>query len=561
MDASFGPFWMTRKEEMFSVEGTIPGVLEIARRKWPDKEAVVYRDQRINFAKLKELSDIAAKGFIAIGVNPGDHVGFIMGNYPQFVWLQFGVIAVGAKVVPINVSLKADEIKFILQTAEITTLIINDHFRDIDYLTILGEMIPKYCEYEPGEVNDPSLPRLRNIIIFDSGGSSSSNVFTVDQLMDLGRQRLEGRSAPKPEPSDYAFIMFTSGTTAFPKGAIQTHRAILTGGYYSGKALSLDSTDKYLCVSPFYHVAGLVTGLYSCLVHGAALHLMEFFDADEAAQTIAREKITAGWGLGVMFLRIIESARRLGLDISHLKKALIPTGGNTFEKVVKELQLEVATNSYALTEGAGPVSIMLPDDRNWEKRRNSQGRALPGIEVRIIDRKTGTRLPPGNVGEICFRGWSNILGYYNMPEETSAAADREGFFHTQDMGEVDEEGYLYYRGRYKHIIKTGGENVSQLEVETFLEDKTPWVKRAGVVGIPDRRWGEAVTALVQLKPNVVVTAEELQNYMKGKIAGFKIPKHILLIEGHEWPLRPTKKLDKQKLRDMALSKLGIVSRD
>ena len=540
---------------MFIADFTIPEVLEVATCKWPNREAVVYRDQRITFAQLKELADIAAKGFSSIGVIPGDHVGFVMGNYPEFVWLQYGVSSAGAKVVPINVSLKADEIKFILQKADISTLVIMDRFRDVDYMGILEQMIAKFYQYEPGEVNDSSLPKLQNIIIFNLSGSSYSNVFTVDDIMDLGKHSRMEISPHKSDPADYAFIMFTSGTTAFPKGAMQTHRGIISGGYFCGEGLGLGPDDKYLCFSPFYHVGGLVTGLYSCHVRGATLHLTEFFEAGEAAQIIAREKITAAWGLGVMFLRIIDNAHKLGLDISSLKKALIPTGGNTFENIVKEMQLETATNSYALTE-AGVVSLTMPDDPNWMKRKNSHGKPLPGIEVRVVDNETKVPLGFGKIGEICFCGWNSILGYYNMPEETSAAIDEEGFFHTEDMGIVDEEGYLHWHGRYKQVIKTGGENVSQVEVEAFLEERTPWIKRAGVVGVPDRRWGEAVTALVELKRGEIVTGEEIRNYMKGKIAGFKIPKHIIFIEGQEWPLRPTKKLDKHKLRDMAISILN-----
>lgn len=536
---------------------TIPEVLDLASLKWPDNEAVVYGDQRITFTRLKELAGIAARGLYSIGVRPGDHVGFVMGNYPAFVWLQYGVSSIGAKAVPINVSLKAYEIKFILQKADISTLIIMDWFRKIDYLAILEQMVPGYYQYEPGKINDSSLPQLRNIIIFSSSGSKYSNVFTVDEVMELGKGSENGISPYNSNSTDYAYIMFTSGTTAFPKGAMQTHRGIVSGGYYYGEGLNLSSRDKYLCFSPFFHIGGLISGLFSCHIHGATLHLIPFFESDEAAQIIAREKITAAWGLGVMFLRIIDSARKLGLDISSLKKAVIPTGGNMLEKLVKEMRLDIATNSYALTE-AGIVSLTMPDDPDWTARKNSHGKPLPGIEVRIVDNETKAPLGFGKIGEICIRGWNSILGYYNMHEETLAAIDEEGFFHTEDIGLIDEEGYLHWRGRYKQVIKTGGENVSQIEVEIFLEDKTPWIKKAGVVGIPDRRWGEAVTAMVELKPGSVVTGEEIQNYMKGNIADFKIPKHFIFIEKHEWPLRPTKKLDKEKLREMAIARLDIV---
>lgn len=541
--------------DVFSI--TIPGVMDLASHKWSEKEAVVYGNQRITFSQLKRLADIAAKGLYSVGVRPGDHVGFVIGNYPEFVWLQYGVSFIGAKVVPINVSLKAYEIKFILEKADISTLIIMDRFREIDYLAILEEMIPKYNQYEPGNIRDSSLPKLRNIIIFNSSGSKYSNVYTVDEIMELGKQSQKELTPYNWNSADHAYVMFTSGTTAFPKGAMLTHRSIVSGGYFYGEGLNLGSDDKYLCFSSFFHIGGLISGLFSSYIHGTALHLIPFFDADEAAQIIAREKITAAWGLGVMFLRIIDSARNLGLDISSLKKAVIPTGGNMFEKLVKKLRLDIATNSYAMTE-AGIVSIMMPDDTNWVKRKNSHGKPLPGIEVRIVDNDTKAPLGFDKIGEICVRGWNILLGYYNMPEETAAAIDKEGFFHTEDIGMMDEEGYLYWRGRYKQVIKTGGENVSQIEVEMFLEDKTPWIKRAGVVGVPDKRWGEAVTAVVELKPGMAVTEKEIQNYMKGKIADFKIPKHIIFIEGHEWPLRPTKKLDKQKLYDMAISKLGIV---
>ncbi|MDO8721392.1 MAG: class I adenylate-forming enzyme family protein [Syntrophales bacterium] len=540
----------------FYHEMTIPEILDVAASKWPEREAVVYRDQRITFGQLKELAYTAAKGFHSIGVSPGDHVGFIIGNYPEFVWLQYALILLGAKAIPINVNLKADEIKFILQNADVSVLLVMDRFREIDYFSILQKIISEFTCDKSGNVDDLSLPKLRKIIIFNPTGVNRSDLFTLENLMELGRHGSGDVALPKLNPADYAYVMFTSGTTAFPKGAMQSHRTILEGGYHYGKGIDLNTNDKYLCFSPFYHVGGLISGLYSCHVHGAALHLTEFFQPDEAALLIDKEKITAAWGLGVMFLRIMESAKKLGADLSSFKKAVIPTGGNILERIVKELQLDVATNSYAMTEG-GIVSITPREDRNWEKRRNSHGKPVPGIEVRIVDHETRKPVGLNAIGEICFAGWNRFLGYYNMPEETDAAIDEKGFFYTEDMGRMDEEGYLYWCGRYKEVIKTGGENVSQLEVETFLEDNTPWIKRAGVVGVPDKRWGEAVTAIVQLKPNCSVTAEEMISYVKGKIADFKVPKHIIFIEENEWPLRPTKKLDKMKIREMAIQKLGI----
>lgn len=541
----------------FHLDMTIPEILDVAVSKWPEREAIVCREQRITFGQLKELAHIAAKGFHSVGIGPGDHVGFIMGNYPEFVWLQYGAILLGAKVVPINVYLKADEIKFVLQNADISALVIMDRFREIDYLSILQKIISGFPCHPSEKVNDLSLPKLRKIVIFNSAGVKCPDLFTSETLMELGRHHNEEVALPKLNPADHAYIMFTSGTTAFPKGAMQSHRTILGGGYYYGKGIDLNIHDKYLCFSPFYHVGGLVSGLYSCQVHGATLHLTEFFQAEEATLIIAKEKITAAWGLGVMFLRIMENAKKLGVDLSSFKKAVIPTGGNIFEKIVKEWQLDVATNSYAMTEG-GIISITPPDDSNWEKRRNSHGKPVPDIQVRIADHETRKPVGPDEIGEICFRGWNRFLGYYNMPQETADAIDEKGFFYTEDMGRMDDEGYLYWCGRYKEVVKTGGENVSQLEVETFLEDKTPWIKRAGVVGVPDKRWGEAVTAVVQLKSGCSITAEEIISYMKGKIADFKIPKHIIFIEENEWPLRPTKKLDKMKLREMAIRKLGIV---
>ncbi len=536
---------------------TIPEVLDRGASKWPDREAVVCREQRITFGQMKELAHVAARGFHCIGIRPGDHVGFIMGNYPEFVWLQYGVVLLGAKVVPINVYLKADEIKFVLQNADISALLITDRLREIDYFSILSKIISEFTFDKSGKVNDSSLPKLRRIIIFSSIDIKYSDLFTLENLMEIGKHSKADVALPELNRDEYAYIMFTSGTTAFPKGAMQSHRTILGGGYYYGKGIDLNVNDRYLCFSPFYHVGGLISGLYSCQVHGATLYLTEFFQPNEAAFLIDKEKITAAWGLGVMFLRIMESAKKLGTDISSFKKAVIPTGGNIFEKIVKEWQLEVATNSYAMTEG-GIISITTPDDSNWEKRRNSHGKPLPGIKVRIVDREARDPLRPNEIGEICFEGWNRFLGYYNMPKETNDAIDEKGFFYTEDMGRMDEEGYLYWCGRYKEVVKTGGENVSQLEVEMFLEDKTPWIKRAGVVGVPDKRWGEAVTAIVQLKSDCSVTAEEIISYTKGKIADFKIPKHFIFIEEGEWPLRPTKKLDKMKLREMAIRKLGII---
>lgn len=295
---------MRGKEEEYLVTPffnmTIPEMLDVAASKWPEREAIVYREQRITFGQLKELAHTAAKGFHSIGISPGDHVGFIFGNYPEFVWLQYAIILLGAKVIPINVYLKADEIKFILQNVDISTLFIMDWFREIDYLSILSKIISESTCDKSGNVNDLSLPKLRKIVIFSPTGANYSDLFTLENLMELGRGSSGDLAFPKLNPDDYACVMFTSGTTAFPKGAMQSHRNILGGGYYYGKGINLNVNDRYLCFSPFYHVGGLISGLYSCQVHGATLYLTEFFQPDEAAQIIAKEKITAAWGLGIM---------------------------------------------------------------------------------------------------------------------------------------------------------------------------------------------------------------------------------------------------------------------
>ncbi|MBI5968345.1 MAG: acyl--CoA ligase, partial [Deltaproteobacteria bacterium] len=348
----------------------------------------------------------------------------------------------------------------------------------------------------------------------------------------------------------------TSGSTAFPKGALRNHRSLIGIAHYLiDEALHISEVDRLLSYFPFYHIAGCVYLVLGAHLKGSTLYLMEAFEPEEALRLVDQEKITFLGGFETHFNLLINHPHFRKYDVTSARKVLLATGPEWYDRVREAgMGSEVLAHHYGFTEGTG---VVVPhEEKDYAKRKYTNGKPFPGIEVKIVDPETGSKKAPGEAGEICLRGWTLFQGYYKMPEETRRSMDEEGFFHTGDYGWFDEEGFLYYRGRYKMMIKTGGENVSEKEVEVVLEEHRD-IKAVQVVGVPDPLWGEAVTAVIEVKPGKILHKEDLVNFCRGKLAGFKIPKNVVFIQAHEWPVTPTGKIIKADLKKLAAERLGI----
>ena len=537
-------------------KSTIAQALRLAADQRGEIEALAWSGGRFTYREMYGQACRLAHGLEEIGVKRGDHVATLFGAGPEWVFLKYALHILGAVIVPVNVNFKADELKYILGQAEVSTYITVDELRFGNYPDLLAEIDPGISAGE-AVISSRILPHLKRVVVFNSGSKTRPlahdfkkvaesgagyDPAAIDALVDEGR------------PSDPCNILFTSGSTAFPKGAVHVHTSLLgIAEHLVGRTFDVASHHRLLNYLPFYHIAGCVYFPLGALMRGCSMYVSEFIP-DEILRIIEEEKISLYGGFDAHFNALRSHPRFGEADLSSITRVLLAVGPEWYEKIEAMFpQAEIIAHHYGFSEGTG-VSQM-PDQTDRRIRKYYNGRAWPGIEVKVVDPAGGETRPAGEPGEICLRGWSRFQEYYNNPEETAKAIDADGFFHSGDYGWMDEQGNLAYRGRYKMMIKTGGENVSEREVEMFLEGLAG-VEAVQVLGLPDDQWGEMVTAVIQPAAGVELTREDVLEYCRDKIARFKIPKYILFIGPGEWPLLGAGKVDKLRLREMAAEKVG-----
>ncbi|CAI9410748.1 class I adenylate-forming enzyme family protein [Nocardioides sp. T2.26MG-1] len=528
-----------------------------------DREALVYHgpdvEERLSYFQLRRRVAALADGLQQAGVRKGDRVAFLLGVTTEWVTVFYAAMRLGAIAVPLNLVWTAREIEEGLSLTEANVLIATDSFRGRNYLHELQEHLPGLNASKPGELSIETLPHLRSVIAESRSGERYAFAGDLGDIARSGENySAEGFAALSAEvrPDDFSIMLLTSGTTSFPKPVLHTHQSLMVGvaGYADG--IETESADKMLIVAPNYHVAGYLTLLMPHL-RGAAVHLMEFYDVGLALKVIERERISMMFGFDVHYLMMNRHPHFAMHDISSLTKTMIGSSPGSYDEI-KSMGITHHGNIYGSSEYVASQAYLPYRDRHDESvMRLSHGRPMLGTDLVIKDPATNRVLGPDQPGEICFKGPALFSGYYNMPEETAKSFDTDGYFHSGDYGWVDQRGYVYYRGRFKETIKSGGENVSAQEVELFLQMELPWILKAMVVAVPDPKWGEAVTAVVQLKPEVDVDEEGIREACRGKLAGYKIPKHVIFVSDEDWVATPTGKFDRGAMTSLALRRMGI----
>lgn len=528
-----------------------------------DREALVYHgpdvEERLSYFQLRRRVAALADGLQQAGVRKGDRVAFLLGVTTEWVTVFYAAMRLGAIAVPLNLVWTAREIEEGLSLTEANVLIATDSFRGRNYLHELQEHLPGLNASKPGELSIETLPHLRSVIAESRSGERYAFAGDLGDIARSGENySAEGFAALSAEvrPDDFSIMLLTSGTTSFPKPVLHTHQSLMVGvaGYADG--IETESADKMLIVAPNYHVAGYLTLLMPHL-RGAAVHLMEFYDVGLALKVIERERISMMFGFDVHYLMMNRHPHFAMHDISSLTKTMIGSSPGSYDEI-KSMGITHHGNIYGSSEYVASQAYLPYRDRHDESvMRLSHGRPMLGTDLVIKDPATNRVLGPDQPGEICFKGPALFSGYYNMPEETAKSFDSDGYFHSGDYGWVDQRGYVYYRGRFKETIKSGGENVSAQEVELFLQMELPWILKAMVVAVPDPKWGEAVTAVVQLKPEVDVDEEGIREACRGKLAGYKIPKHVIFVSDEDWVATPTGKFDRGAMTSLALRRMGI----
>jgi fatty-acyl-CoA synthase len=530
---------------------------DIAQR-FPDNEAVVSvaQGRRLTYAELQAEADTLAQGLCGLGFLPGERIGVWSTNNIEWLLLQLATARIGAVLVNVNPAYRPRELAYALERAGVQGLFIIPQFRSSDYVGMLLELLP--------ELNSDSglpaarLPDLRHVVVFDPaapldtvrpapGFTLWSEVLTAASAVECGA--LDALSATL-DMDDPINIQFTSGTTGFPKAVVLTHHNILNNAWFCARAMHFSEHDRLAVPVPFYHCFGMVLANLLCLSVGACLVIpSEHFDAGATLAAIESERCTAVHGVPTMFIAELEHPDFGRFDLTSLRTGIMagaPCPPELLRQVIRRMHCRHILIGYGETE-ASPLTHLTTRDDSEERRVNTVGRNLPHQEVKIIDVETGRLLPLGEIGEICFRGYHIMRGYYGDADATAAAIDSAGWLRSGDLGAMDDEGYVQITGRLKEMIIRGGENIYPREIEDLLFTH-PKVAEAAVFGVPDERLGEAVAAWIELKPGVSMTEDEVREFCAGQLAHFKIPQHIRFTD--EFPMTVTGKVQKYRMREL-----------
>lgn len=537
-----------------AVDVTLGDVLDKAVSDWPDQDAMVFPETgyRRTWLQLGGDVELLARALMAIGVESGEKIALLSTNEPDWVVLMFAAAKIGAILLPFNTNYRIYELDRALEQSECEHLFTMERLRDVDFLAILTELVPELKTCDKGNLVSARYPKLRNVVSL--GVHSRRGMYTIREVRrkaavatwaDYGRRQSEVK------PTDVVNMQYTSGTTGFPKGAMLTHRNIINNSYWIGSCMGYTHLDRICIPVPLFHCFGCVLGITVAAVFGAAMVLLRKFDPVVVMSAIEQERCTSLYGVPTMYIAILDHPLFAKFDFSSIRTGVMsgaPCPLVRMEQTMNRMGMKEICVPYGLTE-AGPVMTMT---RGWEpsiqRRCDTVGLALPGIEVAVIDPATGDLAPLGAVGELCCRGYNTMKGYYAMPDDTAATIDENGFLHSGDLGRMDADGYFYFTGRLKDIIIRGGENISAAEVELFLS-QMPEIADVKVVGVPSKKYGEQPGAFIIPAEGCDITEADVIDFCANRIAWFKTPKYIKFVT--EYPLTASGKVQKFRLRELA----------
>ena len=543
-----------QRQALFELrEKTLGQILDETVARIPDKEAIVYADRnyRQTWREFADTVDLFAKGLMALGVRKGEKVAVWASNVPYWVTLQFATAKIGAILITVNTNYREHELEYLLNQSECENIFIMDSLRDHDYIDTLYTLAPELRYQSRDRLSFARLPHLRRVCFL--GVEKHRGMYSVPEILSMSVMTDDAEYQARQDsldPWDAINMQYTSGTTGFPKGVMLTHVGVGLNGYWIGRNQRFTDEDRVCLPVPLFHCFGCVLGVSACVNHGACMVILEAYNPLHVLAAVDSERCTALYGVPTMFLAELEHKMFKRFDVSSLRTGIM--AGSVcpeplMRRVVEDMYMKDITICYGLTEGSPVMTQSDPDDP-LHLRCETVGCAMPGIEVRIGDPETCEELPRGEVGEILCRGYNVMKGYYNMPEETARTISPDGWLHSGDLGTMDEDGYVRVTGRIKDMIIRGGENVYPREVEEFLMGM-PGVLDIQVVAVPSRKYGEEVGAFIIVRPDVPVAPEDVRAFCRGKIAWYKIPRYIAVVDG--FPLTASGKIQKFKLREMA----------
>ncbi|KAB7708307.1 AMP-binding protein [Bacillus aerolatus] len=534
---------------------TVGELLAKRAEQLPQHEALVYPDRnlRYTYSEFDRLCRTAARGLMALGIDKGENLAVWATNVPEWVTLQFATGKMGAVLVTVNTNYRASELEYLLKQSESRTLILIEGYRGNSYIDTIYELCPELDSCEPGKLASKRLPLLKNVIVLsEKTYSGMYNWADILAMADEVTEEVLDARAAELTPDEVINMQYTSGTTGFPKGVMLTHSNLVNNALNIAGCMELTQDDRLCIPVPFFHCFGSVIGTLACVTVGAAMVPVQEFDPETVLATVEGEKCTALHGVPTMFIAELNHPNFQNYDLSTLRTGVM-AGSNcpveVMKAVMNKMHMKEITICYGQTESS-PVITQTRTNDPVELRVETVGRALPKVEVKIVEPGLMESLPPNVQGELCTRGYHVMKGYYNNPSATKEAIDEEGWLHTGDLAVMDENGYIRVTGRLKDMIIRGGENVYPREIEEFLYTH-PKILDAQVIGVPDEKYGEEVMAWVILKEGEEASADEIKDYFKDKISRHKIPKHIQFTK--EYPMTASGKIQKFKLQEQSLS--------
>lgn len=542
------------------LDQTIGQALEEAASRWPNQEAVVsvHQEARITYKQLNDRASALAAGLLTLGLEKGDRLGIWAPNLWEWTLVQFATAKIGVILVNVNPAYRLSELEFALNNVGIKVLVTPESYKASQYADMVETLAPELGRLEPGrELKAAKLPDLRHVIMIGDPNrqgwlalrhiEARANPKLLAEVAEIGRSL---------DPKDPINIQFTSGTTGLPKGATLSHHNILNNGYWVGRNIGLVEGDRLCIPVPLYHCFGMVMGNLGCLTHGAAMvYPAETFDPGATLHAVAREKCTGLYGVPTMFIAELAHPDFANFDLSSLRTGCMagsPCPVEVMKRVVSDMNMVDVTIAYGMTE-TSPVSFQSTPADPVERRVSSIGRVLPQVECKVVN-EAGQTVAPGEPGELCTRGYSVMIGYWGDEEKTGQVLDAEGWMHTGDLATIDAEGYGNIVGRIKDMIIRGGENIYPREIEEFFFTH-PKIEDVAVLGVPDEKYGEEVCAWIRLKPGETADEAELLAFCHGKIAHYKVPRHLQIVD--EFPMTVTGKIRKFEIRDIMAKKLGV----
>jgi fatty-acyl-CoA synthase len=533
---------------------TIGLLPERAARQWGPREALAFQGRRWTFDEMHARVDAVARGLLSLGIAPGDKVALWMVNRPEWIDAMFAVMKIGAVLVPVNTRFRTEDMAYILGQSDAAAVLLADRSGPVDYLAMIREVVPAL-----GSRPDPRFPCLRHVVVLSDGAEGGVTGWRgmLDRGASVGAAALRER-AERVDPDDSAFIFYTSGTTGFPKGAVHGHRMI-RNAWDHGDRMGLTVDDVILMYLPLFHAFGFIEGPLMSMIRGCRQVLTETFDGGHCLDLIASERATIIHGFDTHYKVLLDAQERSPRDVSSVRTGICGTGMSSSIPIARRARKTFGNlmTGFGMSEvGIGVTFSFL--DSTEEQCVEANGYPGSGYEVRIIDPETGADQPVSVPGEILVRGYIVTTGYYKRPEETARAIDPDGWFHTGDMALMRPDGHMRFLGRYKDMLKIGGENVDPMEVEAFLMTH-PAVNAASVVGLPDARLSEVAVAFVQLAPGGALSEREVIEHCRGRVASFKIPRHVAFVD--EFPMTSSGKVQKVKLRERARAEWPRVAAD